>query len=601
MAGRMVFAPRRWLRLWWILLLLPAGAALAYTLPGDLDGNGSVNPADEALLMARWDAKAGDARYDAAADLDNDGKVGVTDLAILGTTFGVPGADPDTTPPDLLVSLNDIPDDENDLLVVPPDHFRITLAFKGTGSLIDTESLVITSSEPIGPHPAGENLAPLFQITPSRAVWQVPAGSNLERTSHFLAVSLRDAAGNQASRSYGFAVRDFGFGAPLGELQVVFLNFDRRSDGAQAFRSSLRLFGLSSEQNPALEQQVLDQLRVDIVARAHGMYGRNPDGTAGPDPVNILFTWFDPQTPHASLCIGGQHPSQPLALGAAPLDLDNSEREQDECVYDQHGVFPHAMNHLWGFDPLFQQIFWPLMPSRGGVAIGSDPLDAALLAPEFDPLEATPAELARRARMLDALDAFAQTIAVAAAHEVGHTLGLSAPGPAPGGLFGGTVASGAFYQHDVTAAGNLPPQNFLMNAGGTFSFAAITGRQGFPKPFFRPISWAYLTNRLVRNEQVTSLDPPPQLFSVTPNPVSYGGAQLAQIAIHGANLSNAQIVDLKGAGPVPVPVLDWTVVDDETITGRLHVLFAPPGTYTVRVTNDDQQSAQLVNGLQVLP
>src|SRR5512134_1500392 len=124
MAGRMVFTPRRWL-LWWILLLLPSGAALAYTLPGDLDGNGSVNPADEALLMARWDAKAGDARYDAAADLDDDGKVSVTDLAILGTTFGVPGADPDTAPPNLLVTLNDIPDDENDLLVVPPDHFRI--------------------------------------------------------------------------------------------------------------------------------------------------------------------------------------------------------------------------------------------------------------------------------------------------------------------------------------------------------------------------------------------------------------------------------------------------------------------------------------------
>jgi hypothetical protein len=599
MRGRtMVRLPRPLLVL--LLALLPAGA-LAVVLPGDLDGNGSVDAADEALLVPRWDAKAGDARYDAAADLNSDGKIGVSDLAILGRLYGTPGGDPDTAPPDLLVTLDDIPDDENDLLVVPPDRFRITLAFQGTGSLIDTSSLVITSSEPIGAHPAGQNLAPLFQVTPSRAVWEVPAGSNLSRSSHFLDVSIRDQAGNQATRDYGFAVRDFGFGPPLGNLQVVFLDFDRHNDGQQAFRSSLQLLGLSSPQNPQLEDLVLDRLRVDIVSRVHGMYGRNPDGTPGPDPVNILFTWFDPNTPHSSLCIGGQHPSQPLALGAAPLDLDNVEEMQDECVYEQHGVFPHAMNQLWAFDALFQQVFWPLMPSRGGVPIGSDPLDEVLLGPDFVPEEASAAELARYARINDALDAFAQTIAVAAAHEVGHMLGLSAPGPAPGGLFGGGVNSGAFYQHDVTAAGNLPSQNYLMKAGGTFSFAAITGRQGFPKPFFRAISWAYLTNRLVRNEQVTSLDEAPQLFSVTPNPVSYGGAMTAQITIHGANLSNAQILDLKGVGPISVPILNWIVVDDETITGSIHVLFAPPGTYTVRVANDDQQSAQLVNGLQVLP
>jgi hypothetical protein len=338
---------------------------------------------------------------------------------------------------------------------------------------------------------------------------------------------------------------------------------------------------------------------VDIVARVHGMYGRNPDGTPGPDPVNILFTWFDPQTPHTSLCIGGQHPTTPWALGAAPLDLDNVEADQDECTFVQHGVFPNAMPYLWGSDPLFQQIFWPLMPSRGGVAIGADPLDAVVLDPGFDPEEATLAELARYKLISDALDAFAQTLAVAAAHETGHTLGLSAPGSAPGGLFGGT--SGGTFQHDVTAAGGQPTQNYIMNQGASFTFAEILGRNGLPKPFFRPISWAYLTNRIVRNEQVTSLDPPPSVFSVTPNPVSYGGALLASITIHGQYLGNAQIVDLKGSGPVSVPILNWTIVDDETITGQIHSLFATPGLYTVRVVNDDQQSAQLVDGLQVLP
>jgi hypothetical protein len=315
--------------------------------------------------------------------------------------------------------------------------------------------------------------------------------------------------------------------------------------------------------------------------------------------VNILFTWFDPGAAHSSLCIGGQHPTVPAALGAAPLDLDNTEEDQDECTFVQHGVFPHAMANLWAWDPLFQQIFWPLMPSRGGVPIGADPLDDELLSPGFDPQEASVAQAARYARVADALDAFAQTIAVAAAHETGHMLGLTAPGPAPAGLFGGT--SGGQLQHDVTSWGTTPAQNFIMNPGASFSFAEITGRQGQPKPFFRAIGWAYLTNRLVRNEQVTSLEPPPRLFAVTPNPVHYNGQLLASITIQGDDLANAQIVDLKGTGPIAIPVFNWTVVNNQTITGQVHSLFAVPGFYTVRVTNDDQQGAQLVNGLEVLP
>jgi hypothetical protein len=46
-------------------------------IPGDLDGDGSVGPADLAILLGDWGSKG------SAADLDGDGSVGTADLAIL--------------------------------------------------------------------------------------------------------------------------------------------------------------------------------------------------------------------------------------------------------------------------------------------------------------------------------------------------------------------------------------------------------------------------------------------------------------------------------------------------------------------------------------
>jgi hypothetical protein len=508
-------------------------------------------------------------------------------------------AAPDTTPPELHITLDDIPQGESRLLVVPPDRFRIVLGWSDAGSEVDTASLHVVSSEAIGRIPAGAELAPYFEVTPWGAVWEVPAGSDLARTSHWLHASIRDRAGNTAEQSYGFAVREFEDGAPLDPLQVVYLNFDRHDDGQQAFKASLRELGLSSAAAPRLEQEIVDRLRVEIVRRVHAMYGRNPDGTPGPDPANILFTWFDPQTPHTSLCIGGTHPSNPIALGAAPLDYDNFDQEQDECAVEDHGVFPSAIGALWGEDPLFQQVFSPLLPARGGTPIGESDADARLLAPDFDAGRATPAERARLAQIEDALDAFAQVVAVAAAHEVGHTLGLAAPGPAPAGLYGGSA--GDAFEHNVTPQGNYPGQNFIMNFGGTFSFAEITGRQGHPKPFFRAIAWAYLTHRLVRNEFVTELLPAPRILSVTPNPARFESAYSVDIEIHGEHLGDVENVELVANSQSPVPVLDLRLVDDRTLAGRLYVLFSPPGRYGVRVANRDQQTAQLADAVEVLP
>ena len=180
----------------------------------------------------------------------------------------------------------------NDLLVVPPEGFQITLLLDSAGgSAIDTASLSLVSDQEIGAHAAGLELGPLFQVDPTRAVWEIPAGSDLARTTHNLLASIADAAGNVAEASYGFAVRDFAYGPPLGNLQTIFLDFDQdRSLGPEIdFLEDLRSFGLSSSADPAIESLMRDRLVGEIVARVHPYYGRESEGSPGPDAANVVF------------------------------------------------------------------------------------------------------------------------------------------------------------------------------------------------------------------------------------------------------------------------------------------------------------------------
>lgn len=76
----------------------------------------------------------------------------------------------------LFVSLNGIPDDQNDLLVVPPGGFHITLGFEPDGDPpIDFSSLRVISERGFGRVPARTNLAGRFELAPDRtvAVWKV--------------------------------------------------------------------------------------------------------------------------------------------------------------------------------------------------------------------------------------------------------------------------------------------------------------------------------------------------------------------------------------------------------------------------------------------
>jgi hypothetical protein len=179
----------------------------------------------------------------------------------------------DTTPPGLFVTLDHIPDDQNDLLVVPPGGFRITLAFDvGAGGPVDPSSLVVTASHALDGLAAGANLASRFSVTATGAVWTVPEDPGMAPTTLRLSVRIRDRADDEARSSFAFAVRSFDFGAPLATTQHVHLDFtrDRDADGVADFVESLRRFGLTSPGAPDLEHPDARLRERGLLARRTG-------------------------------------------------------------------------------------------------------------------------------------------------------------------------------------------------------------------------------------------------------------------------------------------------------------------------------------------
>jgi hypothetical protein len=310
-----------------------------------------------------------------------------------------------------------------------------------------------------------------------------------------------------------------------------------------------------------------------------------------------VFVDTEPAGGSTRLCVGGESGFGPDLLGVSILDVNNALKDTDACTLASFfGVFPAAIDDLWGGDPTFQTAFALLDPDLGGTPVGENPLDPIVLAAGFDPSTATLEQLLRHAAIGAALEAFSGTVATAIAHETGHLLGLVAHGAAPGGLYGGNTA--ADNDHNVTPDGLTPSENFLMNDGASFSFAEVSNTGGRSFPVFRALSWAYLRDRVVLDPKVNGLYPAPAVTGVDPGSAAYGSGDSIIVTITGHDFLAGAAVQLSTAGnPAPLPVLDLVWVDTQTIIGTVYAPVAAPGVYDLRVVNPDGQVAELASAL----
>ena len=414
---------------------------------------------------------------------------------------------PDVVAPTVVASLDGIPESRSSGLVLPPSGFVVHVVADDSGTAsLDMGSVTIEFDGPVA-GPTAESLLGQATVEPGRVRVLVPVSPGLAVGAWTLRVQVADLSGNVGTA----AVRSFEVATPTSAMlpfertQLVWMRTDQDRDGngRADFLDDLVRLGLATHGDPlGTNDRMADLLRDAILAQANHLYGRGPRGEPiDSDTVAVRFTAREPLgAPHMQMTVGGYDPEGDRSrvfgdestgiLGRAYYDYRNGNyTERNTSVSPGLGVFPgemwlyQARVHLqvWpSFQTAFAQRFRPLCPDMGGTPAGSDPLDAIVLAPGFDEGTATNSQVLRYRTILNAADDWATVIGIVLAHEVGHSVGLVAPGPAPRGLFGDNSLHNTF-----AGAAEVMAASVGYEAMTTLDYA------------FRDIDLAYLRHRIL--------------------------------------------------------------------------------------------------------
>lgn len=369
----------------------------------------------------------------------------------------------DVTPPVVRATVNGIDESHATDLVLPPYGFTVDVTLTDPGDhSIDMGSVEVVLDGP-GPGPGAPELFGAAKVDSSTFQVRLPESAALPPGTWSMTVRAADLSGNVAtSEPMTFEIAEASSRLrPFERIQVVWVraDLDRDNTGADDFAEDLWRLGLGIEGDPIGANSRLRAIVLDgIIAKANELYGRGRRG----EPLDSRSVWlrFTKRTPiaipHMQMALGGFDPEGPGGrvygsessgvLGRAYYDYRNgSFTERNTAHSPGLGVFPAEMwlyqtnIHLqvWpAYLTSFAQRFRPLAPDMGGVPAGSDPLDAVVLAEGFDYGAANATQRARWLTIMQAADDWATVMGIILAHEVGHSVGLVAPGPAPGGLFG---------------------------------------------------------------------------------------------------------------------------------------------------------------------
>lgn len=495
--------------------------------------------------------------------------------------------------PSVSVSINGIPDAMASLLVVPPSGFVVTLALTPSGAPIDPDSIGI------GLERWGGSIQ-MLAVSPS------PDGSSARlvvpgplATGTWTAIGVAvDSDGNVGNDELDFAVRDYPNGTPpIGSGQQIWLDFeaDRDATPGPDFAVDLRSFGLGSASAPVVSALAEDEIVQRILDRVAEIYHlQDPTGLGGPDPIDVTFSADPPAGGDVTqICVGGEDPSGGVTIGTILIDPNNADRNSVECAtIPPTGIFPRELLVLKN-EPAFQDTFDALRSTTGGTPVGADPWDAVILDPGFDPASASGEAAARWERVDAAMQVFADALGTIVAHETAHALGL-VPAGAPGaGLYGGSV--GARLQHNVEPGGGDPAENFVMNAGNTYTLARLSGLEGEPLAFFRPLNHAYLRDRVVLAPKVTALLPPPKVTAVNPSLIAN---DLTAVTVTGRDFAATPALRCVNYGYV-YNMIGETFVSESEVTGQVFRPQVVPGVYDLELENPDGQKSVLADAITV--
>ena len=413
----------------------------------------------------------------------------------------------DSIAPSLGLSLNRANDARKSGMIVPPSGFTIDVtAVDSLDYALDVGSFELTIAG-AGPSPTPEAIFALAEIDGSGMHYQLPSGSALLPGAYTVQAAVKDLTGNLGTSSVlSFTVESPSDDkVPFERTQVVWTRFDldREGNGRSDFEDDLYKLGFLAEGDPSgTNARMVAIVRDGILTKANQLFHRSDKGAPlGPDSVPIRMVWRRPLgVSPMQLAVGGLDPEGQArreygaestgTLGRAYFDAKNG-RTNDLNIATRPGlgVFPAEMFLFQAkihtqvypaYTTTFAKRFLSLCTAMGGTPAGAHGYDAAILAKNFDFGSASLSERARYLTIMQAADDWCSVIGVILAHEIGHSVGLVAPGVSPIGLHGDSSL------HDDYA-------------GATDVMAAAVGYDALVSLDydFRDLDLAYLRQRLL--------------------------------------------------------------------------------------------------------
>lgn len=367
----------------------------------------------------------------------------------------------DSTAPSVPATVNGIHASRATGLVVPPSGFTVDVSpTDANGQCVDMGSVEVVLA---GPGAAPGAPALLAAATIGVGTFRVAVPAQLSPGAWTLTARARDLTGNigtSAVLPFTVSVPDT-TRLPFERTQVVWVRtqLDRDANGRGDFADDMLRLGLATAGDPLGTNNAVQKVVLDgILAMASHLYRRGSRGQ--PLDAGSVALRFSTRQPvalaHMEMALGGLDPegvrtrsygdASTGVLGRAYYDYANGNpAERNTAMSPGLGVFPAEMwlyqarihTQVWpSYQTVFAQRFAPLCPDMGGTPAGAHALDAQVLSPAFSYAAATAQQRARWNTIMEAADDWAAVMGIILAHEVGHSVGLVAPGPAPGGLFG---------------------------------------------------------------------------------------------------------------------------------------------------------------------